>query len=92
MSTSRSFSADLSGRKASFIVRSSPSNIDRKVVRSECPRDRVVSALELKEFALNMEVSAVELKDSALGRKVSPPNDSKFDVVPPNLFLSSAYW
>lgn len=75
ISISKSFALVLSGRKASSVVSSSPSNLDRKVVKSELPLDLVVSALELNELALDLEVSAVELNESALERKVSPPKD-----------------
>lgn len=59
--TSKSFSFCLSGRKASSVVSSSPSNLDWIVLASE--------------LALDLAVSAVELKESDLDLKVSPPRD-----------------
>lgn len=61
LATSKSFSFVLSGHNASSVVSSSPSNRDRIVLTSELALDLAVSAVELKEFALDL--------------KVSPPNE-----------------
>lgn len=61
LAASKSFLFDLSARSASSGDTSSPSNLERNVLTSELVLDRAVSAVELKELALE--------------RNVSPPNE-----------------